>query len=1019
MIAPADLTNIDDLALLSQFITLISRGVPLRFGLIPYTATEEARAQAKVVYYMNQNFGSEVVTTYLNSLHQSFQTSIQESLINGAIEDRAILPNQARLSIDQIAVDETLAEHCRLARDWSRRLNTDTQDRPIFINGLSIPRDGKWMQLMSSRLGEDLQIVQQALYQGLIDEETWIPSLFLEGALPSRNVYIAPEDDKLAEILDMNMLYKEHEGFINELPLINADAESSKESWAALTVVTDLTADDGVGLLLAAIQFRRENHGVRLEFIHNPAKPHRSGQINSTFKLTMVKLQEADTIDDIKNLRSTPVHDDQGIYMSGLTNFLAAAKISAGTTKLILNGRVIGPILTGMPFTKEMFQELLEYEQKHRILPVLSAIDSLGVNDRLSDPIATAKLTSLLARSTVSDTPAGIFESASDVRLTLYDSWESEHTAIEIGDAQKASIHLVAILDPISEQGQRWASILKTLSEMDGIYLKIFLNPKDRLSELPIKRFFRYVMQSKPSFDNNGSVEPFNATFSGLPSETLLTAGMDLPPAWLVAPSDSTYDLDNIKLASSSNDIKAIYELENILIEGHSREGKGGAPRGAQLVLQTEKEESLTDTIIMSNLGYFQFKANPGIYKIQLKEGQTADIYDIESLGAKGYSPIISDESTDVALVGFQGMTLYPRLKRKVGMETADVLERSDDVTQNIVSKGIKLAGNLFGTGKPTTGTEAEHAEINIFSVASGHLYERMLNIMMVSVMENTKHSVKFWFIEQFLSPSFKEFIPHLAKEYGFKYEMVTYKWPHWLRQQNEKQREIWGYKILFLDVLFPLSLDKVIFVDADQIVRTDMIDLVNHDLEGAPYAFTPMCDSRTEMEGFRFWKQGYWATYLRGKPYHISALYVVDLRRFRELAAGDRLRQQYQALSADPGSLANLDQDLPNHMQFTIPIHSLPQEWLWCETWCSDEALTSARTIDLCNNPETKEPKLDRARRQVPEWTVYDDEIADLDRRRKSEKLTSEKGERQNQDINIKSRRMEEPSAAHAKDEL
>lgn len=57
-----------------------------------------------------------------------------------------------------------------------------------------------------------------------------------------------------------------------------------------------------------------------------------------------------------------------------------------------------------------------------------------------------------------------------------------------------------------------------------------------------------------------------------------------------------------------------------------------------------------------------------------------------------------------------------------------------------------------------------------------------------------------------------------MAKEYGFDYEMVTYKWPAWLRAQHEKQRTIWGYKILFLDVLFPLSLDKVIFVDADQV---------------------------------------------------------------------------------------------------------------------------------------------------------------------------------------------------------
>ena len=63
--------------------------------------------------------------------------------------------------------------------------------------------------------------------------------------------------------------------------------------------------------------------------------------------------------------------------------------------------------------------------------------------------------------------------------------------------------------------------------------------------------------------------------------------------------------------------------------------------------------------------------------------------------------------------------------------------------------------------------------------------------------------------------------------------------------------------------------------------------------------------------------------------------------------------------------------------MQHVLKIKSLPQEWLWCETWCSDEALASARTIDLCNNPETKEPKLARARRQVPEWTELDEEIA------------------------------------------
>ncbi len=40
--------------------------------------------------------------------------------------------------------------------------------------------------------------------------------------------------------------------------------------------------------------------------------------------------------------------------------------------------------------------------------------------------------------------------------------------------------------------------------------------------------------------------------------------------------------------------------------------------------------------------------------------------------------------------------------------------------------------------------------------------------------------------------------------------------------------------------------------------------------------------------------------------------------------------------------------QDLPNYLQDRVPIFSLPQEWLWCETWCDDESKARAKTIDL-----------------------------------------------------------------------
>lgn len=49
------------------------------------------------------------------------------------------------------------------------------------------------------------------------------------------------------------------------------------------------------------------------------------------------------------------------------------------------------------------------------------------------------------------------------------------------------------------------------------------------------------------------------------------------------------------------------------------------------------------------------------------------------------------------------------------------------------------------------------------------------------------------------------------------------------------------------------------------------------------------------------------------------SALYVVDLKKFRKIAAGDRLRGQYQGLSQDPNSLSNLDQVSGHYFWLTV----------------------------------------------------------------------------------------------------
>lgn len=50
-------------------------------------------------------------------------------------------------------------------------------------------------------------------------------------------------------------------------------------------------------------------------------------------------------------------------------------------------------------------------------------------------------------------------------------------------------------------------------------------------------------------------------------------------------------------------------------------------------------------------------------------------------------------------------------------------------------------------------------------SHAAGHVYERFLKIMMLAATKRSPSAhLHFWLVENFLSPQFKEFAPHLAK---------------------------------------------------------------------------------------------------------------------------------------------------------------------------------------------------------------------------------------------------------------
>ncbi|KAF8266966.1 hypothetical protein EI94DRAFT_1802289 [Lactarius quietus] len=409
-------------------------------------------------------------------------------------------------------------------------------------------------------------------------------------------------------------------------------------------------------------------------------------------------------------------------------------------------------------------------------------------------------------------------------------------------------------------------------------------------SDLPLKRLYRYNLAiCRHEF-------PAQVSFRDLPIEPIYTPRLDEPSSWLALPREALYDLDNAQLGVLSGDerqrgVEAVFEHDNIIVQ-----------------LAAHHCKPIDDTLIAENL---QFEATPGVFHLEIRE---REVFRLDSKGNEGWlSPSVEEAGSEGKVTSFEGVTPYPRLARLPGQEFADVLEDPEEEEPDPTGILMMPWRNIASVFKPS-GSEVKdavstqrHAEVNIFTVASGLLYERFALIMILSVPRNMKHTVKFCSIENFLSPSFLEFIPHFAEEYDFQYGLVTYN--------------------LFLDVLFPMDVDKVIFVDADQIVRTDLKELIDLDFPGAPYGYTPMGNDKIEMESFRFWKTGHWETWVL-TDWPRSALYIVDLVRFRQTAAGDILRSHFQQLSADSNSLANLDQDFRTTCKDTFLLFSQHEDW-------------------------------------------------------------------------------------------
>ncbi len=616
-----------------------------------------------------------------------------------------------------------------------------------------------------------LQALLPLIYYGTLKEDADLSTFFydLEDTLPFKSSLLGATSKRNSTISTklLNLASFEPALLLNG-PLASYVENDEQSVNATVLIAGDLDTEDGQRLVRSSSEALRRG-GFRLGFVHSPDE-HAAVSSRSASTALFVLLQAqrnvpVDLLDAVLNGDASG-EAKEALQASNDENQQAAAKVwwhqatplveelnlQDGRFAIIANGKSVSGFNISKIGAMDI-QMLARSEASKRGSLVHEVLLGEGILSKHAHERSSqiALLSAALGADYAPDAAAeGIFQSQPTSRMEITKKLEAELSTFEIGDRATAKFRFSVVLDPVSETAQKWSSVLELVAAWPDTYVKVILNPSNLLQSVPIKRFYRYASARAPTFAAADKAQTQSTiVFSGMPEEAVLTLDLDTPSVWLAMAEDAVYDLDNIRLsglpaASRKYGVSAVYELKKILIEGHARDAlSNDIPRGLQLLLKTTDGSEQLDTIVMENLAYLQFRAKPGLWHLSLREGKSTEIYDMVSVGNLGwFSPEVSQTGDIITLASLEGLTIYPQVRKKPGMERVEILEALDPREGRAEAEGsvIGAAKSLFGslakkidTASKGVRGKSPHADINIFTVASGHLYERMTYIMILS----------------------------------------------------------------------------------------------------------------------------------------------------------------------------------------------------------------------------------------------------------------------------------------------
>jgi hypothetical protein len=184
------------------------------------------------------------------------------------------------------------------------------------------------------------------------------------------------------------------------------------------------------------------------------------------------------------------------------------------------------------------------------------------------------------------------------------------------------------------------------------------------------------------------------------------------------------------------------------------------------------------------------------------------------------------------------------------------------------------------------------------------------------------------------------------SRSYPPNTEILPRFWPQFLPPIN-CQAFCKAAKLALVDILIPLEVPDILFVDPKMLIRRDVSAFRHLELTRAVCAAPLISSSKKKLH---YWNRPEFVCARLGRPAHSTALLWIDMERWRNAGASDKYRRLWTITRMIPETVREIDNDLFNLMQLDVQVATLPENTAFCTENSEPHLAASAFSIVMCS---------------------------------------------------------------------